>query len=70
VQIEQELNLVMESTEKKANFIKEWSKYAPAIILYGRQQTNRTLMELLRNFNYGMNIYSNHFMSVIDIMFI
>ncbi|XP_065893301.1 uncharacterized protein [Dysidea avara] len=49
--IEQELNLVMESTEKKAHFMKEWSKYAPAIISYGRKQTNRTLIGLLRNFN-------------------
>jgi len=38
----------MESTEKKGHFLKEWSKYIPAIILYGRKQTNRTVMELLR----------------------
>ena len=33
--------------------MKEWSKYAPAIISYERKQTNRTRMGLLRNFNDG-----------------
>ena len=53
MQIEQELNLAMESADKKAHFMKECSKYAPAIISYGRKQTNRTLMGLLRNFSDG-----------------
>jgi len=44
---------VMENTDKKAHFMKEWLKYVPAIISYGRKQTNRTLIGLLRNFNDG-----------------
>ena len=44
---------MMENTDKKAHFMKEWSKYVPAIISYGRKQTNRTLIGLLRNFNDG-----------------
>ena len=50
---------MMENTDKKAHFMKEWSKYVRAIISYGRKQTNRTLIELLRNFNCGtLNLIS------------
>ena len=43
----------MEGADKKAHFMKEWLKYVPAIISYGRKQTNRTLIGLLRNFHDG-----------------
>ena len=42
---------MMETADKKAHFMKEWLKYAPAS--YGRKQTNRTLIGLLRNFSDG-----------------
>ena len=59
MQLEQELAMITERTNVKDAFLREWTRYVPAVISLGKKSSKKNIKEVIKNTREeGMVLYS------------